>query len=75
MADENGAPTKTCPYCAETILATAVKCKHCGEFLTRVPGRTSDYQWTRGRKIAAWIVVPILLLPLLGLVLRACQGV
>lgn len=26
-------PTKPCPYCAETILAAALKCKHCGEFL------------------------------------------
>lgn len=28
--------TKTCPYCAEEILETAVKCKHCGEFLENV---------------------------------------
>jgi len=25
--------TKACPYCWEEILATAKKCKHCGEFL------------------------------------------
>ena len=27
------AQTKTCPYCAETILAAARKCKHCSEIL------------------------------------------
>ncbi len=36
---EHGGPplspdaTIRCPYCSEAILATAKKCKHCGEFL------------------------------------------
>src|SRR5882757_9244319 len=26
-------PVRACPYCAETILSAAVKCRFCGEFL------------------------------------------
>lgn len=33
------APRTNCPFCGEEILATARKCKHCGEFV-QLPGST-----------------------------------
>ena len=34
MTEEERSPTKRCPFCAEVIQSAAVKCRHCGEFLT-----------------------------------------
>lgn len=35
QAGTSGPHEKKCPFCAELILADAIKCKHCGEFLNR----------------------------------------
>lgn len=36
-ATEQPTATKQCPYCMETIIRTAAKCKHCGEFADAQP--------------------------------------
>jgi predicted nucleic acid-binding Zn ribbon protein len=57
---------KTCPYCSEEVQATAKKCKHCGEFLEKALGRTTDYQWTTGRIVGLVIIVLVLVGPVIA---------
>ncbi len=33
---------RLCPFCAEEIKFAAIKCKHCGEFLTEKPNEDTD---------------------------------
>lgn len=41
---------KNCPFCAEQILDAAIKCKHCGEFLTPQPATAA----TSNQAVQPW---------------------
>jgi len=50
------AQTRQCPFCAETILAAAVKCRFCGEFLNTDRARSLLRQMNTGQTDGASIV-------------------
>ena len=51
--------TRQCRFCKEEILASAQKCKHCGEFLSPAARRAAGLSPTRNTPQARDIKIPI----------------
>lgn len=54
--------SKPCPFCAETIKKSAIKCKHCGSEISSTPQPTalpSDDGWTVRFDCEAWAYAEI----------------
>lgn len=53
--------TKACPFCSEQILASASKCKHCGEFLNEKSKQATVIEATSKKwktiKLLGWVLI------------------
>jgi len=56
--------TKKCPFCAEEIDIDAVKCKHCGEFLSK-EAKKEHHKGNSSALVTTLIVLAIIALLLI----------
>ncbi len=62
MNQENQPLTKKCLFCAEEILADAVKCKYCGEWLNKQATQSAGQQFSNAQPVWHFVLLTIVTL-------------
>lgn len=62
---ENNTDTQKCPYCAETIKAEAIVCRHCGRDLAT--GKVPDLSISQNKKSNPALAIILLVIVLFGI--------